>query len=135
MKRYPKIEPEETFRLMTLLFNISLALHIVKGREPQGHIIVKDHEGYLGWIAHDDKIVAAMPESVLDMPIIMATMPDESRYPIDGHHRMHKALAVGREKLLVHVLSIEETKAVCMSKDVWRSLVKGLSAKAKAGAR
>lgn len=134
MKRYPKIEPEETFRLMTLLFNVSLAQHIVKDREPQGHIIVKDHKSYLSWIAHDEKLAEAMPESVLDIPIIMAAMPDGSRYPIDGHHRMHKALKIGRERLLVHALSIEETRACCMTRDVWRHLVKGLGP-VKAGAR
>jgi hypothetical protein len=55
---------------------------------------------------------------------IIAQIPGIGTLLIDGNHRHYKAWKNGKESFPVHVLTEEESKQVCYTRDVWRHLVK-----------
>jgi hypothetical protein len=111
-------EPE-TFHLMSATFDVRAAKKCLRetphgvGNLPLAGLekSVRRPEPdkiFFGGIAVDWEKVDNDPSIDLSVPVILATL-SETHYPIDGWHRIAKAISLGLESLPCVVLSREET--------------------------
>lgn len=92
--------------LMTY-WNVTLALQMVKYRQPNGDAPVKEQ---LHAMSDDINHDYAMSRD-LSIPLIAVTVPG-GHIVIDGWHRIYKANKLGIEALLCHLFDEEESKCL-----------------------
>lgn len=99
---------DETFRLLAFAWNVTQGHELVADQEP----IVIDITGvrsFLPLVQVDDNAVATA--NYIDYPILIATLP-MGPFPIDGWHRIVKALQDGVTVLMGHVLTPTQERSI-----------------------
>ena len=118
----------EVFKYMSLAYDVTKAKALVDGREAQANIDPKQWENWISreipcsgptkrmltlGIGINQEHVASVDT---DQPVIVArfTMPGEDviPLPIDGWHRIQKAINEGLEEIPAHYLTLEESEEV-----------------------
>lgn len=115
----PLAQADETFQFLALTFNVTAAIARVSGRAPAARV---DPRRLLSDFVRVDEARARSDAIDPDVPGIAVTLPDGARLPIDGHHRAAKAVRLGRADVPVHILTVEESRAVCCTPAVWARL-------------
>jgi len=117
---------QEIFEYMSLAYNVTEAKALVTGREAEGEICPVQ---WKEWISREinrgaGKIGFTLGIRVnrdhvakvdLEDPIIVAQVQLQSTtipLPIDGWHRIQKAIDEGREVIQAHYLSLKDSEAV-----------------------
>lgn len=117
---------QEYFEYMSVAYNVTEAKALVVGKEAQGEIIPSQWKDWISREIHcgpTRKTITLgirvnadhVPEVDLEEPVIVAQIKLQSntiRLPIDGWHRIQKAINEGREILTAHCLSLEDSEAV-----------------------
>ncbi|UBU16614.1 hypothetical protein [Nonomuraea gerenzanensis] len=102
--------PREVFRFGFYAWNITAALRIVEGREPD-RVNVKEAATLL-WLIYVNESHAATVD--LAQPVLLAPFAGAGHIPIDGWHRIWKARREGVETLPALALTPEEEFRVRM---------------------
>ncbi|MCP2359799.1 hypothetical protein HD597_006819 [Nonomuraea thailandensis] len=100
----------ETFRLGFYAWNVTAAMRIVEGREPD--CIQVERAAALLWLVYVNKAHAATVD--LTRPLILVPFEGTGNIPIDGWHRIWKARREGIETLPALALTSEEEFRVRM---------------------
>lgn len=115
---------DETFSFIAKSWNVSHAKAILRETPREKvSIQVKDLKQFVGVIRDEGQ--EAIDEADLDKPIILVWVkipadyreqgdPDSYCFPIDGWHRIKKAIQTGADQLFALVLSKEESEQVTL---------------------
>ncbi|MER6514783.1 hypothetical protein ABT158_48800 [Nonomuraea sp. NPDC001636] len=95
--------------MLAYAWDVTAAKALAAGREPNGRLAPADWAGILSLIATDRDHANAVD---LDEPLIVVLIADAGHFPIDGWHRIRRALFEGIEYLRAIVLSAEEEYAI-----------------------
>ncbi|MFG1965718.1 hypothetical protein [Nonomuraea sp. NPDC049028] len=109
----PTPRTREVFHLGPYAWNVTAAMRIVEGREPD--CIQVEKAAALLWLVYIDKAHAATVD--LTQPLILAPFADAGNIPIDGWHRLWKARREGIETLPALALTPDEEFRVRMHGD------------------
>lgn len=114
-RRRPKASPEETFHFLALRFNVTEAKLLCAERpDTVQSVNVKAIAPWMNFITVDKKYAMTDKVNCKD-PIILA-MVGQNIIPIDGCHRVFKAMQTGKRKLKAYILSPDETKRCSLIK-------------------
>jgi len=105
-------DSEETFTFMAHSFDVGAAKRILREKGESALVLplpVQSAATFLGFIGIDP--VEDWSTINLDVPVILVTVKG-SHLPIDGWHRITKALNEGRETIPCVILDEKETKKV-----------------------
>jgi hypothetical protein len=99
---------DETFHLLTLVFNVTMALEQLATVPPRE---LKIHKGMLS-LTTIDRLYASTVE--LKGVAIVATLPGRcGSILIDANHRIARALDDGLTTFPGHVLTVEQSRGIC----------------------
>lgn len=106
----------QVFVALGALFCINYAEEIIT-KKPRESVMLDiiSLDKYIKWFSVNKEYIERMDISVLNKPIILATIRDDSGeyvFPIDGWHRINKAFKLGIKELPAHVLNVRETKKI-----------------------
>ncbi|MEV3986588.1 hypothetical protein [Nonomuraea sp. NPDC049758] len=96
---------DETFHMLAYAWNITAAKALAAGRKPNGRLAPAEWAGVLSLIATTSDHAAGVD---LDEPLIAVPVDDAGHFPIDGWHRIRRALTEGVQHLPAIVLTAEE---------------------------
>ncbi|MEU6783455.1 hypothetical protein ABZ912_30030 [Nonomuraea angiospora] len=105
----------QIFEALAFIWDVTAALELIQGRQPNRHINVDDWADLLRFVSIDENHAATVD---LTEPVLLAPLPDPStgqpgmEMPIDGWHRISRALAEGVATLSAIALTPEEERKV-----------------------
>jgi hypothetical protein len=102
-------QPDETFHMLAYAWDITAAKTLAAGREPNGRLAPTKWAGVLSLIVIDEDHAAAVD---LGEPLIAVPVDGAGYFPIDGWHRIRRAVAEGVDQLLAVVLTADEERQI-----------------------
>ncbi|MER7365988.1 hypothetical protein [Nonomuraea wenchangensis] len=110
----------EIFSMLAYRWDITAALALVEGREPNASIGVTDAARWLPLIVIDQGHAATVD---LNKPVLVVAVHDPAKpgtpfagyLTIDGWHRIHRATQEDVATLPAHLLTAEEEKQIRLS--------------------
>ncbi|WP_440063885.1 hypothetical protein [Streptosporangium sp. OZ121] len=99
--------PREEFYYLAYAWDVTTAKAFAAGREPTGNLVVKEWAGILSTIEVDKDAAATVD---LGEPIIVVPIDDAGHFPIDGWHRITRALRDGVPELKAVILTADEER-------------------------